>query len=208
MTEDQLKALKDPFVDMAISIDPMAVDLQKTNIAFGANVTDLRRVYLDGLYEWKGKGLYPDANGTIRFTSGPIKGYRPADAVWYDPFTTLQGVVDKNTGVEPFDAPAGLIALSEKKEYGKWMDPQLKDVPVAFLNQCDITGGNSGSPVMNAKGELAGLVFDGNYEAMIGDWQYDLALQRTICVDIRYVMFIADKFSKAGFLLDEMGVAR
>jgi hypothetical protein len=207
MTENQLKTLNDPFVNIAIQLNPMATEIQKTGEAFGANVSDLRKDYIEGLYEWKGQGLYPDANGTIRFTSGPVKGYRPADAVWYDPFTTLQGVVDKNTGVEPFNAPAELTELSQNKEYGKWMDPALKDVPVAFLNQCDITGGNSGSPVMNAKGELVGLVFDGNYEAMIGDWQYDLALQRTICVDIRYVMFIAEKFSKAGFILDEMGVA-
>ena len=207
MTESQLKALNDPFVDLAMSIDPMAVDIQKVNETFAANVTDLRKVYLDGLYEWKGKGLYPDANSTIRFTSGPVKGYRPADAVWYDPFTSLQGVVDKNTGAEPFDAPAELVSLEKNKDFGRYMDPKLKDVPVAFLNQCDITGGNSGSPVMNAKGELIGLAFDGNYEAMIGDWQYDLKLQRTICVDIRYVLFITEKFSKADFILDEMGLS-
>ncbi len=207
MTESQLKALNDPFVDLAMSIDPMAVDIQKVNETFAANVTDLRKVYLDGLYEWKGKGLYPDANSTIRFTSGPVKGYCPADAVWYDPFTTLQGVVDKNTGAEPFDAPAELVSLEKNKDFGRYMDPKLKDVPVAFLNQCDITGGNSGSPVMNAKGELIGLAFDGNYEAMIGDWQYDLKLQRTICVDIRYVLFITEKFSKADFILDEMGLS-
>jgi hypothetical protein len=169
-------------------------------------VTDLRKVYLEGIYEWKGKNMYPDANGTMRFTSGPIKGYKPHDAVWYYPFTTLAGVIEKNTGAEPFDAPPGLVSLFEKKEFGKWKDAGLKDVPVAFLNQCDITGGNSGSPVMNAKGELIGVVFDGNYEAMISDWQYDIALQRSISVDIRYALFVTDKFGHAGFILDEMGV--
>ena len=87
------------------------------------------------------------------------------------------------------------------------MDPSLNDVPVAFAHQIDITGGNSGSPVMNAKGELVGVVFDGNYEAMISDWQYDPDLQRGISVDIQYVLFVTDKFAKAGFILDEMGVA-
>ena len=98
--------------------------------------------------------------------------------------------------------------LLPKKDYGNWVDPELNDVPVAFLHQCDITGGNSGSPVMNAKGELIGVAFDGNYEAMISDWQYDYELQRTISVDIRYVMFVTEKFANAGFILDEMGVKR
>jgi hypothetical protein len=118
----------------------------------------------------------------------------------------LKGVVDKNTGAEPFDAPSGLVKLEEVKDYGRWTDPELTDVPVAFLNQCDITGGNSGSPVMNAKGEIIGIAFDGNWEAMTSDWQYDYAMQRCIAVDFRYVLFVTEKFGNAGFLLKEMGV--
>jgi hypothetical protein len=139
----ELEALADPFQE-----------IQKTNEVFAANVTDIRKEYLDALFAWKGKNLYPDANSTIRFTSGRIKGYKPRNAVWYDPFTSLNGVIEKNTGVEPFNAPDGLVEMYNKKDFGNWMDPVLKDVPVAFLNTCDITGGNSGSPVMNAKGEL------------------------------------------------------
>ncbi len=207
MTSVQLEALNDPFITMAVHLYPLNEEMRKTTQLFSANVTDLRRQYLEALYEWKGTGLYPDANGTMRFTSGVVKGYYPADAVWYFPFTTLKGVVEKDKGVEPFDAPKDLIALFDKHDFGKWADPQLKDVPVAFLHQCDITGGNSGSPVMNAKGELVGLVFDGNYEAMISDWQYDLNLQRVISVDAWYIMFILDKFSHADYILDEMGVS-
>jgi hypothetical protein len=207
-TPAELEGLNDSFINIAASLYPMSEEIRKTSQSFGANVTELRRVYLDGLYEWKGTGMYPDANSTIRFTWGPVKGYKPADAVWYYPFTSLQGVVDKNTGTEPFNAPAELVSLQEKRDFGRWADPELDDVPVAFLNQCDITGGNSGSPVMNAKGEIIGVAFDGNYEAMISDWQYDYALQRCISVDIRYVLFITEKFGKAGFLLDEMGVAK
>jgi len=206
MTPAELAKTGDPFIRLSLDMLPLSEEVNRVNETFGANVTDLRKVYLDGLYEWKGTGMYPDANSTIRFTWGPVKGYRPADAVWYYPFTSLTGVVEKNTGEEPFDAPAGLVTLAEKIDYGRWADPQLIAVPVAVLNQCDITGGNSGSPVMNAKGEIIGVAFDGNYEAMISDWQYDYALQRCIAVDIRYVLFITEKYGQAGFLLKEMGV--
>ena len=206
-SSSDLQALNDAFITMIARVYPFAEEVRKANQDFAANVGDLRKRYIDALYEWKGSGLYPDANSTMRFTSGPVKGYRPADAVWYYPFTTLRGVVEKNTGIEPFDAPGGLIDLYTKRDFGKWMDPSLNDVPVAFTHQIDITGGNSGSPVMNAKGELVGVVFDGNYEAMISDWQYDPDLQRGISVDIQYVLFVTDKFAKAGFILDEMGVA-
>lgn len=204
----EIEKANDPFIKLAVSIYPLVEENNKSQEIFGANVDALRKDYMDALYEWKGKYMYPDANRTIRFTWGPVKGYKPADAVWYSPFTSLQGVVDKNTGEEPFNAPEELVNLEGKKDFGKWSDPNLGDVPVAFLNQCDITGGNSGSPVMNAKGEIAGIAFDGNYEAMISDWQYDYALQRTIAVDIRYVLFVTEKFGNAGFLLDEMGVKK
>jgi len=206
MSTKELQALNDPFINMAYSLDPMAIEIQETGGKFNVNVTSVRKIYLDGLFEWKGTGMYPDANGTKRFTWGKIKGYKPADAVWYYPFTTLEGVIDKNTGVEPFNAPDALVHLYDKKDFGRWVNPAIRDVPVAFLNQCDITGGNSGSPVMNAKGEICGLAFDGNYESMISDWQYDEKLQRCINVDIHYVLFITEKIGKAGFILEEMGV--
>ena len=206
MTSKQLEAMDNPFIRMAIALYPVNESSRLENEQFAASVTGFRKRYLEALYEWKGSGLYPDANSTMRFTWGPVKGYEPADAVTYHPFTSLKGVMAKNTGKEPFDVPQALIDLYNNKDFGRWADPVLKDVPVAFTHQCDITGGNSGSPVMNAKGEVIGVAFDGNYEAMIGDWQYDYDLQRTISVDIRYVMFITDKFAKAGFILDEMGV--
>jgi hypothetical protein len=163
-------------------------------------------LFIEGIYEWKGAKLYPDANGTIRFSWGTVKGYVPQEAALYYPFTTLKGVVAKNTGDEPFDAPQGLIDLYNTKDFGRWVDPDLSQVPVAFLSEQDITGGNSGSPIMNAKGEVVGVVFDGNYEAMISDWSYDYELQRTISVDIRYVLFVTEKFGKAGSILKEMGI--
>jgi hypothetical protein len=135
-----------------------------------------------------------------------VAGYKPADAVWYKPFTTLKGVIEKNTGEEPFNMPPALKPLYDNKEFGRWVDPDRGDMTVAFTHICDITGGNSGSPVLNGKGELIGIAFDGNYEAMTSDWQFDGDIQRSISVDIRYVMFITEKLAGADFILKEMGL--
>ena len=208
MSLKEIEALNDPFFKMAANIYPEVQEINKSGIEFSAKVGGIRKKFIEGLYEWKGSGMYPDANSTIRFTYGNIKGYNPVDAVTYLPFTSLKGMIEKNTGEEPFNAPDELVELYKNKDFGKWMDPKLNDVPVAFTHQTDITGGNSGSPVMNSKGEIIGIAFDGNYEAMISDWKYDYDLQRTISVDIRYVLFITEKLGKASFILDEMGVSR
>jgi hypothetical protein len=202
----ELEALGDPLITLAAKMYDETQAQRKRTEKFNANIISLRKEYIDALYEWKGEGLYPDANGTMRFTYGHVAGYKPVDAVWYSPFTTLKGVVEKHTGEFPFDSPEKLNELWKKKDFGKWADDRLGDVPVAFTHRCDITGGNSGSPVMNAKGELVGLAFDGNYEAMTGDWQYDYDIQRTISVNIKYVLFITEKFAGANFILKEMGL--
>lgn len=202
----ELEALNDPFIMMAAALTPELDELQEQGSIFNAGVTPIRKKYIDALYEWKGSNLYPDANGSMRFTYGNVRGYTPADAVWYYPFTTLRGVIQKEKNEDPFDVPDGLHELYHKQDFGKWIDPELEQVPVAFTHTGDITGGNSGSPVLNAYGKLIGLAFDGNYEAMISDWQFDEEIQRVISVDIRYVLFVTEKFANAGFLLDEMGV--
>jgi prefoldin subunit 5 len=204
MSVSELESLNDPFLKIVAAIYDDQEKIKKRSKKFNAKITHLRKKYIEALLDWKGPGVYPDANSTLRFTFGRVEGYRPRDAVWYKPFTTLKGVVEKHTGVEPFDAPEKLALLYETQNFGDWENPALGDVPVAFTHGCDITGGNSGSAVMNAKGELIGLAFDGNYEALTGDWQFDAELQRTISVDIRYVMFITEKLAEAKHLLKEM----
>jgi hypothetical protein len=168
-------------------------------------MNDLRFRYMELLEAYRNSPLYPDATGTMRFTWGTIEGYTPRDAVWYKPISTLSGGIAKHTGENPFDMPEKLIALSRKKEHGIWADPVQKDVPACFLLTADITGGNSGSAVMDRNGKLIGLAFDGNYEAMTSDWRYQEDIQRTIAVDIRYVLFITDKFAGAQRIIDEIG---
>jgi hypothetical protein len=152
-------------------------------------------------------GAYPDANGTVRLSYGNVIGYKPRDAVYYTPFTTLSGVIEKDTGSLPFEVPAKLKELHKEKDLGRYSCADLdNDVPVAFLSNTDSTGGNSGSPVMNAKGEMVGILFDGNYEALTSDFLFQPQLTRSISVDIRYVLFITDKFAGAKHILVEMGI--
>ncbi len=153
-----------------------------------------------------GKNFIPDANGTLRLTYGRVKGYSPADAVYYKPFTTLAGVLDKTTGQPPFNTPSKLFDLYKARDFGRFAHPDLKDVPVCMLYDADTTGGNSGSPVLNAQGELVGVNFDRTYDATINDYAWSEDYSRSIAVDIRYVLWVTQKFGGAGFLLEEMGI--
>jgi hypothetical protein len=156
---------------------------------------------------WKEHGLiYPDANRSIRLTYGRVKPFKPRDAVEYRSFTTLAGVMEKERSSEPFVVPARLRELWTKKDFGRYADPTSGDVPVAFIADLDITGGNSGSPVLNGKGEFIGCAFDGNWEAVVGDYYFQEALNRTIAVDARYILFVLDKFSGAENIMKELTI--
>lgn len=167
------------------------------------------KAFAAGMMEWqKGKALYPDANLTMRLTYGSIKGYTTTDAVTYKYYTTLDGVMEKEDPDNyEFRVPAKLKELYKAKDYGQYANAD-GTIPVCFLNNCDITGGNSGSPVLDADGCLTGLAFDGNWEAMSSDVMFEPDLQRCICVDIRYVLFLVDKLGGAGYLLDEMDIVK
>ena len=206
-TPATLAKSKDPFIKLALKLRPL-VEAQKTRSEAQAGaLAALRPRYIEALKAFTGGTLAPDANGTLRVTFGTIRGYKPSPtAPEYTPFTKLSEVVAKSTGEEPFKAPQALVDAVAAKKFGPYLDPQLGDVPVDFLADLDITGGNSGSSTLNARGELTGLVFDGNIEAMASDWVFMPSITRSIHVDIRYVLWVMDAVDNADHLLTEMGV--
>ena len=163
------------------------------------------RLFVDGLRQMLAdKAFYPDANSTMRLTYGTVGDYYPADAVHYDFITTANGILEKYDPSNPeFVLPERLIELIDAEDFGQWTN-ENGELVVCFISNNDITGGNSGSPVLNANGDLIGLAFDGNWEAMSGDIAFEPELQRTISVDIRYVMFIIDKYAGATNLIEEI----
>ena len=208
--EKGIKAIgEDPAAILGLGIYAECAQLQELAGQNAQALADARKLYTDGLLEWKdGEPSYPDANFTMRLTYGTVGGYSPKDAVSYRYYTTLDGVMEKEDPDNwEFVVPAKLKELWKNEDFGQYAMTDGK-MPVAFLSNNDITGGNSGSPIMNSKGQLIGLAFDGNWESMSSDVMFEPDLQRCINVDIRYVLFIVDKFSGAGWLIDEMDIVK
>jgi hypothetical protein len=180
-------------------------DLGKTK----ANLDKARRLFVAGLIEMdQNKSFYPDANSTMRLTYGIVDGYESRDATYFDYFTTLKGYMEKGIrGDADFDFPQRLIDLYNAKDYGQYADKD-GSLHTCFTSNNDITGGNSGSPVINGNGELIGIAFDGNWEAMSGDIAFEPKLQKCICVDIRFVLWTIDKYAGASHLINEMKLIR
>ena len=204
---EDIRKSDDPFIRLAMTLEKEKKKLRDLDKEFGGRISALRPELIKAYRKWKSDKLfYPDANSTIRLTYGTVKGYSPEEAIYYDYITSLSGVVAKHTGEDPFDCPEKLLKLHGEGGPGKYMDEYLDDIPVDFLSTCDITGGNSGSPILNGRGEVIGAAFDGNYESISADYQFDEDLTRAISVDSRYILFILDEFSGAKSLLDEMTI--
>jgi len=206
-TSTKLARSKDPFMKLAFTLREIQKNgKQRAEIRAGA-MAKLRPAYIAALREFKGGTLAPDANSTLRITYGTVRGYSPAPGKpVYEPFTWPSEMVAKHTGETPFAAPSAVLAAVQKGNFGPYAAESGGEAPLDFLADLDITGGNSGSAALNAKGELVGLAFDGNYEAMASDWIFIPAITRSIQVDIRYVLWIMDAVDGADALLLEMGV--
>ncbi|WP_242515623.1 S46 family peptidase [Sorangium cellulosum] len=205
-TLDELKASADPMIRLALAIAPVEEAIEDRDKAYLGAMSLVRPRYIEALRVYRGGMLAPDANSTLRITYGTVRGYRLApDEPVYRPFTGVSGVVAKSTGEPPFNTPEALLEAAREERFGPYVDEDLGEVPVCFLSDLDITGGNSGSATLNARGELVGLAFDGNYEAMASDWLFMPAITRTIHVDLRYMQWVMDAVAGADAVLEEMG---
>jgi hypothetical protein len=209
-SEAELHALKDPLLEFAFALDRQLLARKEDGDRNRGAISRLRPVWRRAVIAHAGKPVAPDANGTLRVTFGHVDGYSPRDGVRMEPQTTVAGMAEKHTGKEPFNAPPELLQAVPQAPASRWADPRLHDVPIDFLADADTTGGNSGSPVLNGKGELVGVNFDRVWENVANDFGYDPEVARNVSVDTRYLFFILEsqKGQAARGLLQEMGIDR
>jgi hypothetical protein len=196
----------DPFVRLALALAPVYQKRRNERQEVDGLLNRLHADLVEVKMAFQKTSFIPDANSTMRMTFGRVRGYAPADATVYRPFTTLRGVIEKSTGVEPYNTPERVIALYREKKFGRYVLPGTGMVPVALLYDLDTTGGNSGSPVMNAAGEIVGVNFDRTFEATINDYAWSEEYSRSIAVDIRYVLWVTEQIGGAQHILRELGV--
>ncbi len=208
---EDFKKSNDPFIQLAVATYDENYQRELKNKQRSGQFQQLRPKYMAAMidfYAHLDKPIYADANSTLRVTYGNVKGYSPKDGIYATPFTTLEGLLAKHTGKEPFNSPAVQNKLIKDKAYGKYLNKKLNSVQVNYLTTVDITGGNSGSSTLNNRAEFVGLVFDGNYESIIGDWDYDPKLKRGIHVSSAYMLWVMENIDKATNLIDEMVIIR
>jgi hypothetical protein len=199
----------DPFIQLAVRLHDTGMALEDRRKEVDGNLERVIPQYMEAVIAWKksqGKPVYPDANSTLRVTYGTVAPYTPRDGIIKGPFSTVEGIVQKASNKEPFNAPNNLLQAIREKRYGVFKDPVLGTVPVNFLSSADTTGGNSGSAVMNKRGELVGLNFDSTYESITKDWYFDPVITRAIHVDIRYMLWVMKEVDHADNLLKEMTI--
>ena len=199
----------DPFIQLAVRLHDAGMALEERRNEIDGNLERVIPQYMAAVIAWKksqGKPVYPDANSTLRVTYGTVSPFSPRDGLVKGPFTTVEGILEKETGKDPFIVPAPLKEAIQAKRYGVFKDAALGTVPVNFLSSADTTGGNSGSAVMNKNGELIGLNFDSTYESITKDWYFDTAITRAIHVDIRYMLWVMKEVDHADNLLKEMTI--
>ena len=205
-TPAELQQTGDPLLQLIVELHPQYLKLRETEKTRDGRLSQLYGSLIEVKQQFLATSFVPDANATLRFTCGRIKSYSPADAVIRTPISTLRGVKEKTTGVEPFITPERVLKKYEAGEFGRFVHPRLGQVPVAILYDTDTTGGNSGSPVLNSRGQLVGVNFDRCFEATINDFAWNKDYSRSIGVDIRYVLWITGIVYEAEHLLKEMGV--
>ena len=208
-TPEMLDASSDPFMQLAVALYDYERAQEAASKDRAGRFAALQPKYMEAIIAWqKAQGFtaYPDANSTLRVTYGNVMGGSPKDGMRYDPFTTLEGIVEKDTGEDPFNSPSKQLDLIKAKDYGRYELPSINSVPINFLTDLDSTGGNSGSATLNARGELVGLLFDGTIESVNSDWDFDPRTTRSIHVDSRYMLWVMEKVDQADHLLEEMDI--
>ncbi len=207
-TPAELQLSTDPLIKLAVKLRTQVRDFEERDKRREGAMALVQPDFVNAMREQKNGLLAADANRTLRITFGTVRGYAPTPgAAVYTPFTLLTEVTKKHTDKEPFDAPDALLRAVSEKKLGRWVDEKLGDVPVDFLADLDISGGNSGSATLNGKGELVGLAFDGNYESMAQSWIFMPDVTRSIHVDLRYVLWVLENVASAEALLKELGVS-
>ncbi|NOJ80372.1 S46 family peptidase [Myxococcus xanthus] len=204
----QLEARKDPLLAFGLDLAKEQAALDEVKDKRQGAALRLRPEWRKAVLAHAGKPVAPDANSTLRVSFAKVQGYAPRDGAIYTPQTTLSGMLAKHTGEEPFDVPEKVSKVAEAKRFGAWQDKKLKDIPVNFLSDADTTGGNSGSPTVNGKGQLVGVNFDRVWENVANDFGYNPDVARNVNVDVRYILWMLDQVEDADALLRELGVRK
>lgn len=208
-SSSQLADSDDALLKLAVQLLPQLLAVERDQKEQAGQLQALRPRYMEALLAWNrasDKPTYPDANGSLRVSFGNVGGYRSVDGMAALPFTTAPGILAKDTGTEPFDSPKAQLEQIRAGNFGSYASAQIGSLPVNFLADLDITGGNSGSPILDGKGQLVGLAFDGNWESVSSDWLFNPSLTRAINVDVRYMLWVMDYLDHADDLLKEMGL--